>query len=309
MNLKDHLSKSNAPTDVQKAILAGAKSGERIYQAFKEQKIEYSSSENSSGETQLSHDLIADEILKEELQASGAVSCFVSEERESDVCFINHEPDKLLVAFDPVDGSSVAGAGQAVGTSIGIYRGVEKFTDATGRHQVASMYTLYGPRILLIYSVGNGVHVFAFDEKTGEFILEQEKICLCNPKKVCGFGGMQHSCAIGGFPDLIRHWERQKYSLRYSGSMAADINGILLRGGGIFVYPAPKLRMLYECNPFAFLIEQAGGKATDLAGRPILEKSISKIDDTSPVIIGTTEQVDQAVDFFTDLSKQTGCII
>lgn len=308
MNLQKHIQTTECK-DIQNVILVAAEASIKIYDALKHEKFAYAKSSNSSGETQLSHDLIADKILKEALQNSGSVSCFVSEERETEVCFVDHKPEKLLVAFDPIDGSSVAGLDQAVGTSLGIYRGVNQFTDARGRDQVASVYMMYGPRILLVYSTGNGVHVFTYNENSQEFLLEKENLTLDVDKKICGFGGMQHSCSIAGFPDLIRYWEKEGFSLRYSGSMTADTNGILLRGGGIFLYPSPKLRMLYECNPFAFLVEQAGGKATDLKGVPILDKHITAIDEASPIILGKKDQVDKALEYFNDTDKQKGCYI
>ena len=231
---------------------------------------------------------------------TGEVSCFVSEERESDVCFLTHEPEKLLVAFDPIDGSSVAGAGLAVGTSLGIYRGQDSFTNCTGRDQVAAMYLIYGPRILLVYSVGEGVHLFAYNEEKWIFELEQEDIKLQDGVPICSIGSLQKSCDIKGFPDLILHWEKSKYGLRYSGSMAADMNGILYRGGGVFAYPASKLRLLYECNPFAFLIEQAGGKAVNMCGTAILDLPIKHIDATSPILIGDKANVEVAESFLMD---------
>jgi fructose-1,6-bisphosphatase I len=300
MNLKKHLKKTKACADVQTVILAAAEASIEIYAALKSQKIEYSTSENTSGETQLSHDLIADQILKEKLQASKVVSCFVSEERENELCFIDHVPEKLLVAFDPIDGSSVASSNFAVGTSLGIYRGVKKFTDATGRHQDAAVYFLYGPRIVCVYSVGEGAHLLSFNEKTKAFELEQENLKITDGHKTCSIGSLQKAYDIKGFPHLIDYWAQEQYGLRYSGSMAADINGILKRGGGVFAYPAPKLRLLYECNPFAFLVEQAGGKAVNMCGQNILNLSIKNIDDTSPILIGAKAEVETAEKFLAD---------
>ena len=297
MNLKQHLGKSGAFEDVQKVILAAAEAGKEIYQALKTQKIEYSLSKNISGERQLSHDLIADKILKKALEDSRSVSCFVSEERDTELCFVKHVPEKLLVAFDPIDGSSVAGAGLAVGTSLGIYRGAKNFLSITGRNQVAAMYLLYGPRVLLVYTVCKGVHLFVLNEKTGDFKLEQENIKIDEDAKVCGFGGMQKASQVAGFPALISYWEQENFTLRYSGSMTADVNGILKRGAGIFVYPAAKLRMLYECNPFALLVEEAGGSARDLCGRDILDIPISAIDARSPILIGAKKEVEIAEKF------------
>ena len=305
IDLAAHLQSTGTSSEVQSTILASAQAGVKIYQALKTQKIEYSAQENSSGEVQLSHDLIADEILKDALQESGAVSCFVSEERESDVCFIQHVPEKLLVAFDPIDGSSVAASGLAVGTSLGIYQGRNTFLECTGRDQVAAMYMLYGPRIVLVYSVGEGVHLFAYDEDQKEFSLEQSDLSIKDHLKVCSIGSLQKSCEITGFPDLINYWQKESFSLRYSGSMAADMNGILKRGGGVFAYPASKLRLLYECNPFAFLMEQAGGMARDMCGRDILDLKINQIDSTSPILIGAKAEVEMAEKFLFDNCKIT----
>ncbi len=303
MNLAQHLQKNCECKDTQKTILAAASASIDIYQALKVQKIEYTHQENTSGETQLSHDLIADEILAKKLEATGSVSCFVSEERASEMCFIKHIPNKLVVAFDPIDGSSVASSGLAVGTSMGIYRGVRNFLEATGRHQVASVYFVYGPRIICVYSTGKGVHLFAYDEEAKQFNLEQENLKLKDGLKICGIGSLQKSDNIAGFTDLINHWGKEGFSLRYSGSMTADMNGILKRGGGIFAYPDSKLRLLYECNPFAFLIEQAGGKARDMCGRDILDLPIKAIDDTSPILIGATKEVEAAEKFLMKACK------
>ncbi len=265
---------------------------------MKTQKIEYSTTQNTSGEVQLSHDLLADEILKEALEESGVVSCFVSEERATELCFVEHAPQKLLIAFDPIDGSSVASSGLAVGTSVGIYRGVNSFLEATGRDQVASMFLLYGPRVILVYTVCEGVDVFALDEKTGEFEHEQEDVKLAENIKICGLGAMQKLHQVSGYDKLIDFWQKEHYSVRYSGSMAGDMNALLKKGGGVFAYPAPKLRLLYECNPFSLLVEQAGGKACNLKGEDILDQNITEIESPSPIIIGAQKEVNDALRFF-----------
>jgi fructose-1,6-bisphosphatase I len=109
---------------------------------------------------------------------------------------------------------------------------------------------------------------------------------------------MQKSYEIGGFPELIEFWQDKAFKLRYTGSMATDLNAILMRGGGIFAYPYKKLRKLYECNPFAFIIEQAGGKATDICGNRILDLKVESIDESVEIVLGSSEYVDSAVTFF-----------
>lgn len=297
MELNKYLETEKVEADVKAVITAAAVAGIEIYEALKKQPITYAVSKNSSGETQLSHDLLADKILETHLAKTEMVRCFVSEERTNDVCFLKSAKANLLVAFDPIDGSSVAGAGLAVGTSLGIYKGKSSLLECTGRDQVAALYLLYGPRVLLVYSVGKGVHLLAYNEEKKCFYLEQSHLKLRSGVKVCSIGSLQHSCSIVGFPDLILEWERRGFSQRYSGSMVADINGILYRGGGIFAYPNSKLRLLYEGNPFAFLVEQAGGKARDMCGRNILDLTITSIDATSPILIGEAEEVSKSESF------------
>ena len=296
--LKKHLVEKNVPESLMSVILGSADGICEIYDIIRNVPFNYTDSKNSSGEIQLSHDILADDVLKYIYEKNKYVRCFVSEEQEQEVCFVHSENAPYKVAFDPLDGSSVAAHNVTVGTSIAIYQGDPKdeFIKMKGTDIVAAIYGVYGPRLMIGISVGDGVSLFKFEG--GEFILEKANMMVNEDMRFASFGGMQKSYEIGGFPELIEFWQDKKFKLRYTGSMATDINALLMRGGGIFAYPYKKLRKLYECNPFAFLIEQAGGKATDNCGNRILELEVLTIDEACEIVLGNPQYVDEAIEFF-----------
>lgn len=296
--LKDYLKAKGTSEELTSVIMDSAKGICEIYEIVRNVPFNYTDSKNSSGETQLSHDVLADGVLKDVYEKNEFVRCFVSEEQESEVCFVHSAEAPYKVAFDPLDGSSVAAHNVTVGTSIAIYEGgsSKDFTELKGTDIVAAMYGVYGPRLMIGLSVGEGVVLFRFEN--GEFIVEKDNMMIGEDMRYASFGGMQKSYEIGGFPELIEAWQDKRFKLRYTGSMATDVNAILMRGGGIFAYPYKKLRMLYENNPFAFLAEQAGGKATDQCGNRILEIEVSAIDEACEIVLGNTQYVDEAVEFF-----------
>lgn len=296
--IKDYLEAKNIAAELQSVIMDSVTGFCEIYEIVKTVPFNYTESKNSSGETQLSHDVLADGVLKDTYDKNEFVRCFVSEEQEQEICFVHSEDAPYKVAFDPLDGSSVAAHNVTVGTSVGIYSGgnSEHFTDLKGTDIVAAIYAVYGPRLMVGLSVGKGVVLFRFED--GKFVIEKDNMTVIDDMRYASFGGMQKSYEIGGFPELIEAWQDKKFKLRYTGSMATDVNAILMRGGGIFAYPYKKLRKLYECNPFAFIIEQAGGKATDQCGNRILDLDVKAIDESCEIVLGNTSYVDDAVEFF-----------
>lgn len=296
--IKKYLEDKGIEKDLMSVILDSVDGICEIYQIIKSVPFNYTDSKNSSGETQLSHDVLADGVLKDVYENNDNVKCFVSEEQESEICFVGSEKAPYKIAFDPLDGSSVAAHNVTVGTSIGIYKGGKSkdFTELKGTDIVAAMYGVYGPRLMIGLSVGGGVVLFRYENN--HFVIEKDNMKVSASMKYASFGGMQKSYEIGGFPELIEFWQDKKFKLRYTGSMATDVNAILMRGGGIFAYPYKKLRKLYECNPFAFLIEQAGGKATDQCGNRILDLKVGAIDEACEIVLGNKEYVEEAISFF-----------
>lgn len=255
---------------------------------------------NPSGEDQLKLDVISDKIASKELAKCEFVSIIASEEQEGVQKFQSPKA-KYGVSFDPLDGSSLVNANLAIGSIFGVWD-CDDFLGKTGReHLVASMYAMYGPRITIAVALkGNGVYEFELND-VGEFILVQEHMKLKLTSKYFAPGNLRATVDNPKYLKLVEQWIADKRTLRYSGGMVPDLNHILCKGEGIFTYPRDakhtngKLRLLYECAPFAFLFEESGGAALDQEGVPILDKKIEDIHQRTTLFIGSAEDVKAAV--------------
>ena len=298
IDLRRHLREMGEDRDLIRLICEIAEASKYIINSIRTGDLGVAGTSNLYGEEQLALDVLSDRILRKRLIHSGVVANLVSEETDA---IIPVSPDcegRYSVAFDPLDGSSLVDVNLAVGTIVAIYRGCDVLQP--GRNQVAAMYILYGPRTTLVYSTGRGVHEFAMNQLM-EYTLVRENVQIEPSGSIYSPGGQRNKYSPGteGF---VRHLEEQGAKLRYSGGFVPDINQIMMKGKGIFLYPhlqgAPqgKLRLLYELNPMAFLIEQAGGAASTGKG-PILDLVPESIDHRSPVFIGCRKDVALAEDF------------
>ncbi|HEY1008747.1 MAG: class 1 fructose-bisphosphatase [Daejeonella sp.] len=279
---------------------------------------------NIQGENQKKLDVFANEQFISAL-TSGGECCIVASEENDDFVPIDAEVSKnakYIVAIDPLDGSSNIDVNVAVGTIFSIYR--RKSTDGkatledvlqNGTEQVAAGYVIYGSSTMLVYTTGKGVNGFTLDPSIGEF-------CLSHPNMTIPKDGTIYSLNEGNyvhFPDGVKKYLKycqvedqqtsRPYTSRYIGSMVADVHRNMIKGG-IFIYPttsgAPngKLRLVYECNPMAFIIEQAGGRATDGYNR-ICEKEVSSLHQRSAIFIGSENMVLKAEEFMRQYSALT----
>jgi fructose-1,6-bisphosphatase I len=253
---------------------------------------------NLYGEEQLALDVLSDRIMKKRLIHSGVVCNIASEEMDEIYQAMTDSNGFYSVAYDPLDGSSLVDVNLAVGTIVSIYAGCDLFQE--GRKQVAAMYILYGPRVSLVYSVGDGVHEFTMNQLM-EFNLTRENIRMQPDGNIYSPGGLRNKYSEGD-EQFIRYLEAKGCKLRYSGGFVPDINQVLMKGKGLFMYPAlngspnGKLRLLFELNPMAYLVEHAGGAATD--GRmPILDIKPEALDQRAPIYIGCVEDVNRAMEY------------
>ena len=274
-----------------------------------------SGAENIQGEEQMKLDLFANEKLKAALKARGIVAGIASEEEDEFVIFEGAENGKYVVLMDPLDGSSNIDVNVSVGTIFSIYRRLtppgtpvteEDFLQP-GSQQVAAGYVVYGSSTMLVYTTGCGVHAFTYDPSLGVFCLSAERMTF--PEK-----GYTYSINEGNyirFPQGVKKYlkfcqeedvaTQRPYTSRYIGSLVADFHRNLLKGG-IYIYPSTashpqgKLRLLYECNPMAFLAEQAGGKASDGKNR-ILDLVPESLHERSPFFVGNDHMVDDTERF------------
>ncbi len=254
---------------------------------------------NLYGEDQLALDVLADEIIKDRLDHTGRVSKIISEE-QSDIIIFERKGKlrQYSVCYDPLDGSSLVDVNLAVGTIVSIYSGDNPLQ--AGRKQMGAMYVLYGPRTTLVYSVGKGVYEFTLNS-LGEYILTRENIVLKDHGNIYSPGGLRQKY-LPNQRKFISYLEENGYKLRYSGGFVPDINQILLKGSGIFTYPAlsgspdGKLRLPFELNPMAYLVENAGGCAST-GTMPILDVIPEHLDQRCPIYIGSRQEVAMAEKF------------
>ncbi|GAA9860185.1 class 1 fructose-bisphosphatase [Helicobacter pylori] len=208
----------------------------------------YTKLENSSGDTPIKADLALDKFLEENFLSLENVKSVFSEEKETPV---TKENGSYLIAYDPLDGSSVMEANFLVGTIIGIY---EK--DYKAQNLVASLYVVFGHKIELMVALEE-VYRYAFYQNKFHFI---ETIVLENKGKIIASGGNQKDFS-SGLKKALEGFFAKNYRLRYSGSMVADVHHVLIKKGGMFSYPQKKLRKLFEVFPLALMVEKAKGEA------------------------------------------------
>ncbi|MEJ2765839.1 class 1 fructose-bisphosphatase [Photobacterium sp. MCCC 1A19761] len=267
--------------------------------------------ENVQGEEQQKLDVYANDKFKAALEARDQV-CGVASEEEDEAVAFNKELNrnaKYVVLMDPLDGSSNIDVNVSVGTIFSIYQRVspvgtppteEDFLQP-GHRQVAAGYIIYGSSTMLVYTTGNGVHGFTYDPSLGVFCLSHENMQIPQDGRIYSINEGNYIRFPMGVKKYIKHCQEdvpadnRPYTSRYIGSLVADFHRNLLKGG-IYMYPSTathpngKLRLLYECNPMAFLIEQAGGIASDGKNR-ILDLKPTELHQRVPFFVGSTKMV------------------
>jgi fructose-1,6-bisphosphatase I len=274
--------------------------------------------ENVQGEVQKKLDVISNEVLIEANEWGGHLAAMASEEMDSIHVVPNRYPQgEYLLLFDPLDGSSNIDVNVSIGTifsvlrKVGHQRGVseEDFLQP-GRHQAAAGYCVYGPQSTLVLTVGNGVTMFTLDRETGSWVLTESGLRV--PEDTAEFA-VNLSNLRHWAPPVRRYIDEclagkdgprgKDFNLRWVGSMVADVHRILSRGG-IFMYPwdrrdpdrPGKLRLLYEANPMAFLVEQAGGIATNGRQR-LLDLTPGALHERVSVFLGSRNEVQRITDY------------
>lgn len=271
---------------------------------------------NVHGERVKKLDIFAHDMLIRAMDHGGHL-CVMASEEEEDIIHIppKYNIGKYVLLFDPLDGSSNIDANVSIGTIFSIYRrvspagepGVLEDCLQQGFKQIAAGYVVYGSSTILVYTVGNGVHGFTLDPAFGEFILSHKNIQTPKKSKIYSINEGNYLYWHPGLKKYIKYLQEEDektgrpYTGRYIGSMIADFHRNLLYGG-IFMYPADsrnpngKLRLMYECNPVAFIIEQAGGKAIDGKQR-ILDIKPDNLHQRVPIFVGSKDDVDMVEKF------------
>ena len=279
-------------------------------------------SENIQGEVQKKLDIIANEVLIEANEWGGHLAAMASEEMDSIYLVPNRYPKgEYLLLFDPLDGSSNIDVNVSIGTIFSVLkmpegdRGVEEgdFLQP-GKCQVAAGYCVYGPQTILVLTVGDGVAMFTLDREQGSFVLTEDNVRIPEDTKefAINMSNMRHwdepvkryidECLQG------REGPRAKdFNMRWIASMVADVHRILTRGG-VFMYPwdkrepnkPGKLRLMYEANPMGWLVEQAGGAATNGKQR-ILDIQPTQLHERVSVILGSKNEVERVTSYHSEI--------
>jgi fructose-1,6-bisphosphatase I len=275
-------------------------------------------SENVQGEVQKKLDIIANDVLIEANEWGGHLAAMASEEMDSIHVVPNRYPQgEYLLMFDPLDGSSNIEVNVSIGTIFSVLKKVDPSKGVSeddflqpGTQQVAAGYCVYGPQTTLVLTVGDGVSMFTLDREQGSFVLTQENVKVPADTKefAINMSNMRHwDEPVKRYIDECLAGEEgprgKNFNMRWIASMVADVHRILTRGG-VFMYPwdkrepgkAGKLRLMYEANPMSWLIEQAGGAATDGRQR-ILDIQPTQLHQRVSVVLGSKNEVERVTSY------------
>lgn len=283
----------------------------------------YFGSTNIQGEEQKKLDVFANDQFINALKHGGMCAALASEENEDMIIFGNRTSmqGKYVVAFDPVDGSSNIEVNIPIGTIFAIYKRLTPIGGAgtlddllqAGNQLVAAGYVMYGSSTMLVYTTGHGVNGFTYDATVGLFFLSHPDMRIPSNGNTYSINEANYQSFPDGVKKFIKYCQEEDkptnrpFSTRYVGSLVADVHRNLMRGG-IFIYPGTlknphgKLRLLYECIPMGFIVEQAGGRASDGYHR-IMDIEPYDLHQRSPLFIGSKEMVLKAEEFMHDYSQ------
>lgn len=264
--------------------------------------------QNVQGENQQKLDVLANIRFTRALKKGGETCAIISEEEE-EMIDLASKSGRYVVAIDPLDGSSNIDVNVSIGTIFSIYRRKSSVGGPISEHdylqkgneQVAAGYILYGSSTMLVYTTGNGVNGFTYEPSLGEFFLSHQNMSIPVNGKIYSINEGSYNSFENGVKNYIDFCRDNNYSGRYIGSLVADFHRNLLKGG-IYIYPKTKnspngkLRLMYECNALAFIVEQAGGSATDGSQR-ILDIQPTEIHQRVPFYVGSKDMVVKANEF------------
>mmetsp|Transcript_5355 Transcript_5355/g.16215 ORF Transcript_5355/g.16215 Transcript_5355/m.16215 type:complete len:374 (+) Transcript_5355:47-1168(+) len=300
--LEEVLTEKCPDTKLKTLITEMLDSCAKITEALRTALVTVEGSSNTFGDVQLTVDVIADEIMWEACRSSAVVYEGASEE-EPEIKKCN--PDgQYVVCWDPLDGSSIVDNNWAVGTMIGVWDKSTGLIGATGRDQVTSVVALYGPRTTVLVALDDGVYEFTYgasveQEEVSDWICSRERIEISPDCKIFAPANMRAAQDLEGYQDLINHYMKERYTLRYSGGLVPDVYQQFTKQQGVFSNPTSpaspaKLRLAFEAAPFGLLVEKAGGATSDgVSGGSVLDVQINAVDQRTALCIGSSNEVDR----------------
>jgi len=269
---------------------------EKITEALRVNLVTVNDSSNTFGDTQLTVDVIADDLLWD-LAKSSKLVCEASSEEEPEIVKTNAD-GQFVLCWDPLDGSSIVDNNWAVGTIVGIWDKSTGLIGATGRDQVMSLVALYGPRTTVFMTLDDGVYEFTLGPGN-QWICSRDKIQIKQDCKIFAPANLRAAQEVDGYAKLIDHYMTNKYTLRYTGGLVPDVCQQFTKQQGVFTNPTSKaspakLRLAFEAAPFGRLVEMAGGKTSDgVTGNSVLDTKIEAVDQRTALAIGSANEVDR----------------
>jgi len=280
-----------------------------ITDALRTSLVTVEGTENDFGDTQLSVDVIADELMWDACKTSEVIREGASEE---DPIVRNTDEEgegEFTVCWDPLDGSSIVDNNWAVGTIVGVWPKSTGLIGATGRDQVTSLVALYGPRTTVLVALDDGTYEFTYgcspegcmltDGSFEPWIVSRSKVTIAKESKIFSPGNLRSAQEVPGYKKLVDYYLENRYTLRYSGGLVPDIFQQFTKGMGVFSNPTSKespakLRLAFEAAPFGLLVEKSGGKTSDgVTGGSILDVKIEGVDQRTAICIGSANEVDR----------------
>lgn len=294
--LEEVLAKSLKDTKLQAMVKELLASCVQITEALRVNLVTVNDSSNAFGDTQLTVDVIADDLLWD-LAKSSKLVCEASSEEEPVIVKTN--PDgQYVLCWDPLDGSSIVDNNWAVGTIVGVWDKSTGLIGATGRDQVMSLVVLYGPRTTCFMTLDDGVYEFTLGPGN-KWICSRDKIMIKEESKIFAPANMRAAQEVEGYQNLLDYYMKNKYTLRYSGGLVPDVCQQFTKLQGVFTNPTSKaspakLRLAFEAAPFGRLVEMAGGKTSDgVSGNSVLDLKIEAVDQRCALAIGSAKEVDR----------------
>jgi len=290
-----------------------------ITEALRTSLVTVEGTENDFGDTQLSVDVIADELMWDACKESKVIREGASEEDPEVRITDEGEDGEFTVCWDPLDGSSIVDNNWAVGTIVGVWPKSTGLIGATGRDQVTSLVALYGPRTTVLIALDDGTYEFTYgcspegcmleDGSFYPWICSRAKVVIREESKIFSPANLRAAQEIPGYKKLIDYYLEERYTLRYSGGLVPDIFQQFTKGMGVFSNPTSKLspaklRLAFEAAPFGLLVEKSGGKTSDgVTGGSILDVRIDGVDQRTPLCIGSSKEVDRFNEFVVNAEK------
>lgn len=307
-SLSEHLSGARALGSLAGVIEAIAQAGRLIGAKIRRARIEEILGEagtiNVQGEVQQKLDIVSDEIVLSCLKSCPGAGVYASEEQErASVIRSRADGGEYCILSDPLDGSSNIDVAAGVGTIFSVLPNASDGEGSVlqpGSEQVAAGYILFGSSILMVLATAAGVDMYVLDPKTDEYVLVKEGVTLPAEKKIYSLNEAYWDDFDDGLKQYLGFAHANGYSLRYIGSMVADVHRTLLKGG-VFIYPATakapagKLRLMYEANPMAMVMEKAGGLSTTGTTRT-LDVQPTALHQRTPVILGSKGEVERVLE-------------